>query len=119
MLLSRLHGWVFEVAVAVALGASSLHVRAEAQCAAAGEPVQWVADYCMLKMQTDDEIAVSGCIDLETRKGFPSRCASNLHFKRKMCDLAVRNGTRAGTVAHCVSDPAFKGSVVAAGGVGR
>jgi hypothetical protein len=104
--------------LAVALGASSARAESEAQCAAVGEPVQWVADYCMLKMETDDEIAVSGCIEEEKKKSFPSTCASNLHFKRNMCELMVRNGTRPGTVDQCVKDPTFKGRVVEAGGVG-
>jgi len=105
------------LSLALAIGVSS--VRAEsAHCAAPGEPVQWAADYCMLKMETDDEIAVSGCIEEERNKRFPSACASNLHFKRNMCELVVRHGTRPGTVDQCVKDPTFKGRVVAAGEVG-
>ena len=100
------------LSLAVAMGASSVMAESQAQCAAPGEPVQWVADYCMLKVETDDEIAVSGC------KPFPSACASNLHFKRNMCELVVRNGTRPGTVDQCVIDPTFKGRFVEAGGVG-
>ena len=106
------------LAIAVALGASSAAVGAETQCAAEGEPVQWVADYCMLKMETDDEIAVSGCIEEERKKSFLSNCASNLHFKTHMCELMVRNGTRSGTVDQCAKDPTFKGRVVEAEGVG-
>jgi len=85
---------------------------------AEGEPVQWVADYCMLKMETDDEIAVSGCIEEERKKSFPNSCASNLHFKKGMCEAMIRNGTKSGTVDQCVKDPTFKGRVVEAGGVG-
>lgn len=82
-------------------------------CAAAGEPTHWIADYCMLKMETDDEIAVSGCIDEESKAAFPSPCASNLHFKRRLCEGMVG----AGTVEQCVKDPAFKGRTVEDGGV--
>jgi hypothetical protein len=96
----------------------SMQVEAEAPCTAPGEPVQWVADYCMLKMETDDEIAVSGCIEEERKKSFSSACASNLHFKKGMCETMIRNGTKSGTVEQCVSDPTFKGRVVEAGGVG-
>src|SRR3954465_9048167 len=92
-------------------------VEAATPCIAPGEPIQWVADYCMLKMETDDEIAVSGCIEAERKKTFDSACASNLHFKRRMCERLVRQGTRAGTVAQCVKDRTFKGRVVEAGGV--
>lgn len=93
-------------------------VGADNRCAAEGEPVHWVADYCMLKMETDDEIAVSGCIEEERKKSFPNSCASNLHFKKGMCEAMIRNGTKSGTVDQCVKDPTFKGRVVEAGGVG-
>ncbi len=93
--------------------------NAENRCVAAGEPIQWIADYCMLKMETDDEIAVSGCIEKERKRRFPSACASNTHFKKRICERMIRNGTRAGTATRCVRDPAFKGRTVEAGGVGR
>jgi hypothetical protein len=106
------------ISVAVAITAWSMRIGADNGCAADGEPVQWVADYCMLKMATDDEIAVSECIEEETKRIFPDSCASNLHFKRSMCEVVVSNGTRTGTVDQCVQDPTFKGRVVEAGGVG-
>lgn len=101
-----------------ALAVLTSGAEAAAACLADGEPVQWVADYCMLKMETDDEIAVSGCIEEERRVRFANDCASNLHFKRRMCELLIRSGTRAGTLDLCVNDPAFKGRTVEAGGVG-
>ena len=96
----------------------SAQARPEGRCAAEGEPIQWVADYCMLKMETDDEIAVSGCIEEERKKSFPDSCASNLHFKKNMCEAMIRNGTKDGSIEKCVNDPTFKGRVVEAGGVG-
>jgi hypothetical protein len=89
------------------------------QCAVEGEPIHWVADYCMLSMQTDDEIAVSDCIAKELKTAFPGKCASNLHYKNSMRDIMVRNGTRAGAVEQCVEDPAFMGRTVEADGVGN
>jgi hypothetical protein len=103
---------------AFVLAASVSLAEAEAPCVAHGEPVQWVADYCMLKMETDDEIAVSDCIEDERKAQFPSACASNTYFKERMCEQVIRNGTRAGTVEQCINDPSFKGRTVAAGGVG-
>jgi hypothetical protein len=102
----------------VALGVLASGAEAATSCLADGEPVQWVADYCMLKMETDDEIAVSGCIEEERKVRFANDCASNLHFKKRMCELMILNGTRAGTLDLCVNDPAFKGRTVEAGGVG-
>lgn len=89
-----------------------------APCIAPGEPIQWRADYCMLKMETDDEIAVSGCIESEGKRRFQNACASNAYFKKKMCALVIQNGTRAGSVEQCLKDPDFKGRTVQEGGVG-
>jgi hypothetical protein len=87
-------------------------------CMAPGEPIQWRADYCMLKMETDDEIAVSDCIESEGKRRFRSACASNTQFKKRMCALVIQNGTKAGTIEQCVKDPNFKGRTVRRGGAG-
>lgn len=102
----------------LALASTAAPAASPPGCSAEGEPVQWIADYCMLQMETDDEIAVSGCIEAQLKKPFADGCASNLHFKRGICETLVRNGTRAGSVDQCVNDPSFKGRVVEAGGVG-
>lgn len=101
-----------------ALLAVALSAAAGTPCRAAGEPIQWIADYCMLRMETDDEIAVSGCIEEQTKFKFRNACASNTHFKKAMCAQMLRNGTRTGTLDQCLKDPKFKGRTVAAGGVG-
>lgn len=105
-------------ALVATVSAAALSAEAGTPCRAAGEPVQWIADYCMLKMETDDEIAVSGCIDEQSRIRFRTACASNTHFKQRMCERMIRNGTRTGTLERCLKDPKFKGRTVAAGGVG-
>ena len=102
----------------LAFTGAALGAEASPPCLAPGEPIQWIADYCMLKMETDDEIAVSGCIEEESRAKFPGACAGNTHFKTRMCEVWVRGGTRAGTVSACVSDPAAMGRTVERGGVG-
>jgi hypothetical protein len=96
----------------------STQPSAAEKCAAEGEPIHWIADYCMMKMETDDEIAASGCIDEEAKRSFPSSCASNLHYKKALCEGVIRNGARTGTVDQCLKDPTFKGHVVEEGGVG-
>ena len=93
-------------------------VEAGTVCLAPGEPIQWRADFCMLKMETDDEIAVSRCIEEEGKRRFPNSCASNTYFKKRMCELTIRSGTRAGSVDRCLNDPSFKGRTVENGGVG-
>jgi hypothetical protein len=95
----------------------SPHVRASS-CIAPGDPVQWRADYCMLKIETDDEIAVSACMESEGKRRFRNACAGSTHFKKEMCALVIQNGTRTGTVEQCLQDPSFKGRTVERGGVG-
>ena len=80
--------------------------------------MHWRVDYCMVKMETDDEIAVSGCIEEEGKRRFRDACAGNTFYKRRICQAVIRHGGRAGTVEACVKDPAFKGRTVERGGVG-
>jgi hypothetical protein len=105
------------VVTLVLLTAASL-AKAATPCLAPGERIHWRVDYCMLKMETDDEIAVSGCIEEEGKRRFPNSCASNTHFKKQMCELMIQNGTKAGPLDACMKDPAFKGRTVRNGGVG-
>jgi hypothetical protein len=104
--------------LALALLTAASFANAASPCPAPGEPIHWRADYCMLKMETDDEIAVSECIEQEGKRVFPNACASNTHFKKRMCELMIRSGTRAGTVEGCMKDWNFKGRTVRNGGVG-
>lgn len=110
-----------EAALAAAALAAILAVapvRAAPACEIEGEPVQWAADVCMLELQTDDEIAASDCLATEAKRRFADDCAARRHYKRRLCALSIREGARAGDLAACVADPAFKGRTVAAGGVG-
>lgn len=108
----------WRVLLATLLATAAVAARADDPCPAPGEPIQWIADYCMLQMETDDEIAVSGCIEEQSKRTFADACASNTHFKKGMCAQMIRNGTRGGTLDQCLRDPAFKGRTVEAGGVG-
>lgn len=102
----------------LALLACTAGAAAADPCPAPGEPLHWIADYCMLTLETDDEIAASACIEQESRRRFRSACAGNTHFKKSMCEVTIRSGTRSGTVDQCVRDPSFKGRTVERGGVG-
>lgn len=98
--------------------ASPAAAVAAGRCLAPGEPLHWIADYCMLTLETDDEIAASSCVEQEGKRRSRSACASNTHFKKRMCEVMVRSGTRSGTVDQCVRDPSFMGRTVERGGVG-
>lgn len=105
-------------ALALTLMAALSSAEAAAPCLAPGVPIQWRADYCMLLMETDDEIAVSACIEQEGRRRFPGSCASNTHFKKRMCEAMIKRGTRQAALGHCARDPAFMGRTVERGGAG-
>jgi hypothetical protein len=105
-------------AVAVLLAGAIGSARAAASaCPVEGELVQWIADYCMSKLETDDEIAASDCIAKELQGKRGSACAAKQHFKRTLCELAVARA-HVSSVEQCVADRSFAGSTVRQGGVG-
>jgi hypothetical protein len=104
--------------IALALSATVSLADAAPACVVPGESMHWRVDYCMLTMETDDEIAVSDCIEKEGKRRFRNACASNMHFKKRMCERMIRNGTRTGSLAACIKDQDFKGRTVRNGGVG-
>ena len=87
-------------------------------CPVQGEAIQWIADYCMFKLETDDEIAVSDCIADEIKTSFTSGCAAKAHYKRALCELTIRAEVTQGPIERCVADGSFMGSTVRNGGVG-
>ena len=84
-----------------------------------GEAIQWIADYCMARIGTDDEIAASDCIASETQRVFDNACKAKLHYKRSMCELALESLVRPGSIAACVADRTFVGRTVRHNGVGH
>ncbi len=88
-------------------------------CSIPGEPLHWIADACMARLGTDDEIAASDCIAKEARVPFTSGCETKVHYKRELCTWSVERGTHAGPVDACLADPGFAGATVRNGGVGR
>lgn len=91
-----------------------VHAQGEpAQCSVPGEPVQWIADYCMASLGTDDEIVASECINERIQDGSGwSACQLKERYKREWCRLMVANRSFAGTVEACVLDPKTGGSTV-------
>jgi len=83
-----------------------------------GETTQWIADYCMARIGTDDEIAASDCISQQSQMMFWSSCTAKLHFKTALCEVLLKVQTRSGTIGACVNDPGFMGNTVRNGGVG-
>ena len=81
--------------------------------------MHWIADYCMSKLETDDEIAASSCINAEIRIAHADECFAKRHYKRALCELVIFRKARPGRVEDCVNDKGFAGSTVRNKGVGR
>ena len=88
-------------------------------CELPGEAIHWVMDYCMARLQTDDEIAASDCIGQEwSRRRTGDACQTKRWAKAAMCRLARQRG-HVRDLARCIADPSYVGSTVRGGGVGR
>jgi hypothetical protein len=85
-----------------------------APCPVPGEKIWWIADYCMAKLETDDEIVAGDCINEELRIGFSDDCIAKRYFKRQLCQVVQK-----GRASECARDPNFAGPTVRNGGVGR
>lgn len=106
------------VASIAALGLAATAAAAAPRCDIAGEPIQWLADYCMALLQTDDEVAAGDCIQREWSRRGADACAAKRWAKAGLCRIARQRGD-VDSVEHCIADRAFAGPAVKAGGVGR
>lgn len=107
-------GWIFAALVAL-----PAYATGPASCAIPGEKIHWIADYCMAKLETDDEIAAGDCIGDELERAPKDTCAAKRKYKRALCELSIQRGHVKSAVARCLEDRAFMGSTVRNGGVGR
>lgn len=84
-----------------------------AACSIPGQPIQWIADYCMYIEQTDDVIAASACIGKQqARLETGDSCAIKRFYKTALCRLQIDGGLRKVQLATCVNDPGFSGHTV-------
>ena len=109
---------VFALPVCPAFAAESV------ACPVEGRRIHWIADYCMSKLETDDEIPAAECIDEQIRAAPADECAAKRHYKRALCALAASRNDGSGTtvsdsVEKCVADNRFMGRTVRNNGVGR
>ena len=103
----------------LALLAAPATAPGAAGCSIPGEKIHWIADYCMAKLETDDEIAAGDCIGTELERAPKDACAAKRKYKRALCELSIRRGHVKSGVERCLGDRAFMGSTVRNGGVGR
>jgi hypothetical protein len=109
---------VRRLAALLAIAGAPSFAQPAPPCAVPGEPVHWVADWCMATLQTDDEIAASDCIARHPVSAFASGCAAKLHFKRELCRLLRGAQATPEALQACVDDPQVMGRTVREGGVG-
>ena len=81
-------------------------------CELPGSGIQWIADYCLLKLETDDLIVAQNCINSESKGSFKDECDQKIHYKRLMCKSAAAIGSYVKSEHTCISDPGFMGLVV-------
>lgn len=105
------------IVIALAAGVQAAAMAAPPACAIPGDVIWWIADDCMARLETDDEIAASDCIAGQLRRHFPEACAAKRHYKRSMCRRAKAGGA-VDSVERCLADPAFMGRTVRNRGVG-
>lgn len=103
---------LFALLVASAYGADTV------ACFIEGSRIHWIADYCMSRLQTDDEMAASACIDEESRIAYPDECVAKRHYKRALCELVISRNSRSGSIDNCLNDKSFAGSTVKNDGIG-
>jgi hypothetical protein len=87
-------------------------------CPIQGEVIHWVADYCMFRLATDDEIAAGDCIADEIKASARNECAAKTHYKRALCELVTKRDARQDSIEKCMADKSFMRSTVRAGGIG-
>jgi hypothetical protein len=96
----------------------ALHAAEPVACRVPGHAIQWIADYCLFREQTDDLVAVAPCMERERSGITGDECAVRLRYKAKLCKLHLSTGARRGTLAACISDPHFAGTIVRNDGEG-
>jgi len=88
------------------------------ECPVKGPRIQWQADYCMWKVESDDIIAADPCMRADGKRHYRNDCEAKLHYKREMCRMAMRNRAIEQSEAQCMKDPSFAGPTVSNNGVG-
>ena len=92
-------------------------VYASDDCELTGSAYQWLADYCLLKLETDDLVAAQKCIDDESNISFQNECDQKLHYKLLMCRSATARKIYIESERMCVGDPNFMGHIVRKNGL--
>jgi len=93
-------------------------VAADSDCPINGPKIQWLVDYCMYKIGTDDIIAADPCMKEDEKINYRNDCDAKIKYKKEMCNLAIGSGWVKKSRDACFADPEFMGGTVRNGGVG-
>lgn len=102
--------------VSLALTASLPALAGE--CPIQGPRIQWQADYCMFKVESDDIVTADPCMRADGKRHYRNDCEAKKYYKRQMCRIARRNGSIRQTEQQCINDKSFVGPTVSHNGVG-
>ncbi len=90
-----------------------------AECQVKGLKVDWLRDYCMYQLDTDDMVEIEACMNNDVKNDYKDECAAKIKYKRKMCKIAIEEEWIKGTVQDCFRDDAFMGSTVKNSAIGK
>jgi len=82
------------------------------ECQVKGLKIQWLTDYCMYKLETDDILEIDACMNDDAKNNYKDDCFAKIKYKRKMCKIAIEEEWIKNTVQGCLTDQSFMGSTV-------
>lgn len=88
-------------------------------CQVKGPKIQWLADYCMYQLDTDDVLEIEACMNDDAKNDYQDDCAAKIKYKRKMCKIAIEEEEIDMRVQECLNDESFMGATVKKGGIGK
>ena len=109
---------ILRIALIACLASVASLPAAAGGCPVQGPRIQWQADYCMFKVESDDIVAASPCMRADAKRRYRNDCEAKKHYKREICRIARRNGSTRQTERQCVDDKSFMGPTVRNNGVG-
>ncbi len=88
-------------------------------CQIKGLKIQWLTDYCMYILDTDDVLEIQTCMDDDGKNDYEDDCAAKIKYKRKMCKIAIEEEQITMRVQECLNDESFMGPTVKDSGIGK
>ncbi len=100
------------VLIACLLGLALMMPVFADDCQVKGARVQWLTDYCMYTLDTDDVPEIEACMRDDAKNEYADECAAKIKYKRKMCKIAIDEEQISMSLQECLLDESFMGSTV-------